>query len=198
MLNYSEGAMHCKANSERLQASAEIILKNEIGTDSFGIFLYYIAYEEIAKAVYCLFVHRKWVDETFVKPIFDNHKYKIFLYDEIINSFEIKNGERFLGGKRLGELELTYFVKIHKQNIKEHRDITNDFLYVDKNTEWKVPEFINTKKENIETIKNKISALHNFFHFIFTKKDESFEVVTNFKFQRKDKGTFSMSYDYEK
>jgi len=65
MVDYLEGANHCETNSNRLQYSAETILKDDDGTDSFALFLYYIAYEEIAKGVFCLFVHKGYVPEEF-------------------------------------------------------------------------------------------------------------------------------------
>ena len=83
MLDYSLGADICARNSRRLETSARIILKDEDGTDSFGLFLYHIAYEEISKALFCYFVHRKWISEEFVEKIFRDHKAKIFLFDEI-------------------------------------------------------------------------------------------------------------------
>jgi hypothetical protein len=42
MLNYLEGSNHCQLNSDRLQASARIILNNSDGTDSFGLFFMWI------------------------------------------------------------------------------------------------------------------------------------------------------------
>jgi len=47
VVNYLEGAGLCETNSDRLQTSARIILKDHDGTDPFALFLYYIAYEEM-------------------------------------------------------------------------------------------------------------------------------------------------------
>ncbi len=40
MVDYAEGTEHCRVNSKGLETSARIILKDEDGTDSFGLFLY--------------------------------------------------------------------------------------------------------------------------------------------------------------
>ncbi|MGI0057107.1 MAG: hypothetical protein ACREAK_07005 [Nitrosarchaeum sp.] len=55
MVNYLEGAELCETNSDRLQTSARIILNDSNGTDSFALFLYYIAYEEIVKGILSYF-----------------------------------------------------------------------------------------------------------------------------------------------
>src|SRR3972149_7721990 len=126
MLDYSEGANHCLTNSSRLETSARIILNDDNGTDSFGLFLYYIAYEEIAKAIFCLFVERGWIKEEFVDKIFRDHRVKIFLFDEIFRSFEVNGGRGYLGGKPLGDISLNDFTKTYESIIKDHRDKTTD------------------------------------------------------------------------
>ena len=156
MLNYSEGAQHCKLNSARLETSARIILKDEDGTDSFGLLLYYLSYEEIAKAIFCLFVDRKWVTEDFVDYVFKYHEAKIFLFEEIFRSLEIINGKGHLGGAPIGDVLLENFIELHKRVIKEHRRKTMDFVYVGKNNDWKVPSF---SLSNIKEIGKKKSYI---------------------------------------
>ncbi len=109
MIDYLAGSEHCKINSERLQASARIILNDPNGTHSFALFLYHIAYEEIAKAIFCLFVHRGWVKEDFIDLVFKRHEVKIFLFEEIFRSFTVNNGVAYLGGKKLGDISLQDF-----------------------------------------------------------------------------------------
>jgi len=196
MVDYAEGAEHCRVNSQRLETSARIILKDEDGTDSFGLFLYYLAYEEIAKGIFCLFVSRGWVNEDFVEKVFIDHKTKLFLYDEIFRSFNIADNTACLGDKKLGDKSLQDFISEHKDDITEHRKITNDFLYVDKNNTWKVPQVeIPNIKEEEKKIHSKIEALNIIFEFIKNKYDANTTLVDNFKFFENKDGTFTLRYD---
>jgi len=196
MLDYSKGAEYSITNCDRLETTAKIILEDDNGTDSFALFLYYIAYEEISKAIFCLFVHRGWINEDYVLKVFREHKYKIFLFDEIFKSFQIQSGKVYLGGKELGEKALEEFIQEHATIIKEHRDKTKAFLYVDKNSNWKVPlvEIPNISEEEMK-IKSKITALRGISHLIKTKYDAKLSQVGNFKFIEKEDGTFEIQFD---
>ena len=195
MLDYFEGANHCRTNSRRLSTSARILLKDRDGTDSFGLFLYHIAYEEMAKAVFCLFVERGWVNPEFVKPVFADHKAKIFLFDEIFCSFEMKDNHAFLGGERLGQKSLEEFMKKYESSNKQHRKITNDFLYVNKGNIWKIPSVqIQSKKQDEEQIKEKIDTLDSVFHMIENKFDAHYSEIKDFKIIENKDGKFSIQY----
>lgn len=196
MVNYLEGAEHCKTNSERLETSARILLQNDDGTDSFGLFLYYIAYEEIAKAIFCLFVHRGWLQEDFVNPVFTDHRTKLFLYEEIFRSLAFSAGEPFLGGARLGDISFDEFINQHRAAIMEHRKRTKDFLYVGKKEDWEVPQVeISNVRELEKEIKAKIVALNIIYEFVKGNTDENASVVNNFRFFENDDGTFTVRYD---
>ena len=195
MLDYSEGADHCRTNSHRLSTSARILLKDSNGTDSFGLFLYYITYEEMAKAVFCLFVERGWVNPEFIKSVFADHKAKIFLFDEIFGSFEMKDNHAFLGGERLGQKPLEEFIKKYESSNKQHRKTTNDFLYVGKDNTWKTPSVsMSTKKKDEEQIKEKIDTLDSIFHMIENKFDGYYSEIKNFKITENDDGKFSIQF----
>ena len=196
MLDYSEGANHCLTNSSRLETSARIILNDDNGTDSFGLFLYYIAYEEIAKAIFCLFVERGWIKEEFVDKIFRDHRVKIFLFDEIFRSFEVNGGRGYLGGKPLGDISLNDFTKTYESIIKDHREKTTDFLYVDKNDSWHIPlvTYPDVDKEE-EKIRLKIEALNIIFEFLTKNYDKGTSFVNNFRIIEDKNGRFSVYYD---
>ena len=196
MLDYSEGSKHCRTNSRRLSTSARILLKDSDGTDSFGLFLYYIAYEEMAKAVFCLFVERGWVNPEFIKPVFADHKAKIFLFDEIFRSFEMKDNYAFLGGERLGQKSLEEFMKNYESSNKQHRKTTNDFLYVNKGNLWKTPSvIIPTKKKDEEQIEEKIKTLESIFDMIENKWDAHYSEIKNFKIIENRDGKFTIQFD---
>lgn len=196
MLNYFEGAEHCRTNSRRLETSARIILTEDDGADSFGLFLYYIAYEEMAKAIFCLFVDRKWIPEEFVNKVFRDHRAKIFLYDEIFRSFKVVNNEGYLGDKKLGEISLDDFIEEHSSIIKMHRRLTTDFLYVGRNDTWKIPELvISDINEEEKKIKMKIGGLDVIFEFIKSGYDKGFSQIDNFKVFETGDDTFTIVYD---
>lgn len=196
MVNYLEGAELCETNSDRLQTTARIILRDSDGTDSFALFLYYIAYEEIAKAIFCLFVHKGYVTEEFISQVFERHHPKIALFEEIFRSFAYRDGTVHLDGRPLGEISLGDIIKIHLEKIREHRRTTMDFLYVDKNEEWKVPQVeipdIETKEKEIQS---KIHALNLIFEFVKTDLEKVDTQVDNFKFYENSNGTFTLQYD---
>jgi AbiV family abortive infection protein len=196
MPNYSDGADFCRTNSRRLETSAKIILEHEDGTDSFGLFLYHIAYEEMAKAVFCLFVERGWVNESFITKVFKDHKAKIFLFEEILRSFAVIDGYGYLREKRLGEISLDAFIDEHLRIILEHRKTTNDLLYVGKIDEWKVPESeITNIDEKEKQIKSKINFLDLIFEYIREKHDGKYSHNDNFKFYENENGNFVIRWD---
>lgn len=196
MVNYLEGAEFCQTNSDRLETSARIILKDEDGTDSFALFLYYIAYEEIAKGIFCLFVHKGYVDEEFITQVFSRHHPKIALFEEILRSFEYKNGTVHLGRKPLGEIPLGEFIHNHLEKIHKHRQTTMEFLYVDKDDPWKIPQVeISDIIEREKKIRTKIGALNLIFHMVKTELDKIDTQADNFKFYEDSEGNFTMEYD---
>ena len=181
MIDYYEGANHCRDNSNRLSTSARIILNDSNGTDSFGFFLYYITYEEMAKSIFCLFVDRGWVDPNFIKDVFVDHQAKIFLFDEIFRSFEMKDNRAYLGGEMLGQKPLSEFIEEYKSFSRQHRKTTNDFLYVGKDNTWKVPLFsVPNRINEEEKIKERITALETIFHMIEEKFDEYYSHIKDF------------------
>ncbi len=196
MVDYLEGANHCEVNSDRLQISARIILKDEDGTDYFALFLYYIAYEEIAKGVFCLFVHKGYVSDEFVESVFEQHHPKIALFEEILRSFGFREGSVFLGGRRLGEIPLSDFIRSHIDKIRQHRETTMDFLYVDNTDPWKVPLVEISDIENQEKqIRHKINALNIIFNFVKNEVDKIDNQADNFQFYEDENGGFTMQFD---
>ena len=196
MLDFLEGAHHCLINSNRLETSARILIKDEVGTDSFALFLYYIAYEEIAKGIFCLFVTKGYVSEEFVESVFEQHHPKIALFEEIFRSLAFKEGTVFLGGSSLGSIPLSDFISSHIDKIREHRKTTMDFLYVDKNDAWKVPLVeIPDIDEQEKKIKSKIGALHIMFNLIENEIDKINTQADNFRFIEHEDGRFSVMFD---
>jgi len=195
--NFLEGAEISHTNSGRLEATARIIVKDEDGTDSFGLFLYYIAFEEMAKAVFCLFVHKGWITEEFVKPVFIDHKAKIFLFDEFFRTFEVHEGRGFLGGKPLGDKSFKDFKSQYEEEIKHHRDFTNDLLYVDmENDDWISPKLeMKNFAEEESKIKKKIEGLASAYEILLKHIDKNSKNFGNFKFIVEEEGRYTMQWD---
>ena len=193
MLNYLRGVRICENNSNRLATSGQIIINDNNGTNAFGLFLLYIAYEEMAKAIFCFFIHKGWITPQFANQVFKDHKPKIFLLDEFFQSFELRRGVPHLGGNILGQITLNKFIVKHKQKIKDHRDITNQLLYVNKNGNWHIPvrdiKNFSRKKSEIET---KTSALATVLNALQMESNE--QNLNNFRLVYAKKGRITISY----
>lgn len=80
--------------------------------------------------------------------------------------------------------------------IRGHRKVTNDFLYVGKTNEWKVPEFkIRNIDDKEKVIKLKTDALDSIFEYIRQKYDGKYSQNNNFKFYENENGNFVIQWD---
>ena len=193
MLNYLKGTKICESNSDRLAASGRIIINDDNGTKAFGLFLLYMAYEEIAKAIFCFFIHKGWITPSFADKVFINHKPKIFLLDEFFKSFEVKNGIPYLGGKKLGLITLNRFITQYNKKIQTHRNLTNQLLYVGRNNDWHIPtrdiKKIMKKKGYIET---KILTMATVLDAL--RREGSSPHLSNFRLLYAKNGRVTISY----
>ena len=198
MLDYFEGSRKCRINSIRLETSARIILNDHNGTDSYGLFLYHIAYEEIAKAVYCLLIHfGKIKNEEFTKPVFRDHESKIILFDKIFNSdsFSMVQGVAHIDGIPINDMKLRDMNKEHEKRLKKLRTETMDLLYVDREEgKWKNPDVDMTYIKNLEQeIHMKILSLDTIYEII--SKSNHNGTINNFKITNSDKGIPTIQWD---
>ena len=174
-VDYLEGVEVCKNNSGRLEASGRIIIDDSNGTDPYGLFLLHIAYEELAKAVFCYFIHKGWFTYDFVKSIFESHDSKIFILNELLASFALHGGVAFLGGKETGDITIGEFIKKHSADIGTYREDTKNFLYVKPaGNRWHEPSTsIKNLKKRQKIIEEMISALHIVLTVIQNNSDKS-------------------------
>jgi len=198
VLDYLEGSRKCKTNSERLETSARIILDDNDGTDSFGLFLYHIAYEEIAKAVYCLLIHSgKIKNEEFIKPIFRDHEAKIILLDKIFNSnsFSILDGVACFDDLPIDSIRLRDLTKEYSKKLEKHRTETMDLLYVDREEKkWKNPNLIIKDIKKLENdMRSKILSLHTVYEII--DKSNLKGTLDNFKIIKSDEGRITVQWN---
>jgi len=179
-VDYLQGMVICRNNSERLAASGRIIINDSNGTDPYGLFLLHIAYEELAKAVFCYFIHKGWFTYDFVKSIFEKHDSKIFILNELLASFALHGGVAFLGGKETGDITLEEFARNHSSDIGTYREDTKNFLYVrPAGNRWHEPAVsIKNLKERQKAIELMINELHIVLHVIEDNSDQ--ELLNNF------------------
>jgi len=179
-VDFLQGMEICKNNSERLAASGRIIIDDSNGTDPYGLFLLHIAYEELAKAVFCFFIHKGWFNYDFVKSIFKKHESKIFILNELLVSFALQGGVAFLGGKETGDIKLDEFIQNHSATISIYREDTKNFLYVRPDgTHWHDPaSSIKRIPERQKSIEEMISKLHLVLNLIVENSDK--ELLNNF------------------
>jgi len=160
----------------------------------------YMAYEEIAKAVFCTFAHKKWVTKEFIDPIFRIHDFKVFLFEEILRSFKVVNGIGYLGGEKLGSITLRDFQKIHEKNINVHRKKTLSLLYVDKSdSDWNFPQSkIPDIDKEVKQIKKKIEGLVLIYSFFINKielpQGIPQENLDEFNVIETEDGTFALDF----
>lgn len=166
-MDYDEGAKKCFDNAVKLMTSADLIFKDKKGTDTFGTYLYGIAFEEMAKAIFCKFVALDWVTSDFIRLVFRDHKYKVPLFDSVFQSFEIKDSIPYLEGKHLGKIPLEDLFTNYNISRIEHRNEITDLLYVQPdNNNWHEPSTIQNIDTRKELLKSKISALGQFYQFL--------------------------------
>jgi len=195
-MNYKKGANVCDVNAQRLRATAKIIIEDEDGTNSFALYLYGVANEELAKSIWCLFVHRGWVNESFIKKIFSWHHTKLFLLEEMLESFSVVDGKGLLGGQELGTISLEEFVDKHEDLIEEYRKRAKDFLYVARKDVWQAPEFyLDNFDELFEKFEDKYRKLDLFREFILAEYDKQSYQTDNFHVYKNKDGNYSIQFD---
>jgi len=193
MLNYLKGAKICENNSDRLATSGRIIIKDHDGTKAFGLFLLYMAYEEMAKAIFCFFIHKRWITPSFANQVFTHHQPKIILLDEFFKSFEVQNGIPYLGGKKLGQISLNRFIDKNYKKIQTHRTLTNQLIYVNRYDGWHIPvrdiKKVMKKKKDIET---KILSMATVLEAL--RREGSSPHLSNFRLLYAKNGRVTISY----
>lgn len=195
-MDYKEGANLCDVNARRLRATAKIIIDEKDGTNAFALYLYGVANEELAKSIWCLIVHRGWVNESFIEKIFRWHHSKLFLLEEMLESFSVEDGKGLLGGQEFGNISLKEFVTKHEDLIEEHRKQAKDFLYVARNDVWQSPEFyLDNFDELFEKFEDKYRKLDLFREFILSGYDKQAYRTDNFHIFKNKDGSYSIQFD---
>jgi len=165
-------AIKCRHNSRVLKDSAKLVFENE-ASRNHGIFLLHSSSEELQKAVFCMFVHRGFMEPGQIIPVFSKHESKIILFEKIFEnpSFVIRDGTFWIDGRPLKSLNLDSIIEENEKNSKKYMEKRNDSLYVkpiDGGTSLDPSETIEEFEERRESIMNEMSYLDNFLQIIWS------------------------------
>lgn len=159
--NYFEAAKKALANSKALRDESE-----KLPEDSpLGLFALYISFEEVCKGVLYLFVHRGWMDELILSSkLLRKHDVKYAVYLEIFNSFEILDGQGYLDGKLVKDIDYLGLAEKYKIDYQQYMRDRNDCLYVDKKEKhWHYPYQIPNVQDIKQKIREKIDAIEGVY-----------------------------------
>lgn len=169
-------SLQCRHNAIVLKDSANLLFESE-SSKNHGLFLLHTAMEELQKAVFCMFVHRGFMESVQIIPVFSKHEAKIILFEKIFENikFKIKKGEFWLDDKPLKYVDLNEIIKNNEKISREYMEKRNDCLYVKPihngscNNPSKTIVDVDSKKEKIL---DEMSYLDNFFQIIWSNDFE--------------------------
>lgn len=121
----------CRQNCGNLIKTANLILK--VSGLRHSLLPRYTAFEELQKAIFCMLVHRGYMNKEQVSLIFSKHEAKIILFEKIFNSssgLTIDNQEFILDGVPLKQLNLKKIIEENKDFGQKYMERRNDCLYV--------------------------------------------------------------------
>jgi len=191
-MNYSKIAKACFDNSTKLTESANILFKHK--KHELGLFTLLTSLEELQKAIFCLFVHRRWSLPSLISLVFSDHEVKATLFYEmfVARTFAVYDNMGFLNGKPINKINLKDLVYKHKQEVSKHKSLREGCLFVNKHGILDVPK--NPGKINALKVKTnkEIEALIGIFKIL---QGYSFRYQTNnFHFYHK-KGVSTIQFD---
>lgn len=196
--NYLYGAEASRNNAMQLRNISNTLLKWE-GSKQMSVFSMFTAIEEIQKAIFCLFAHRKWMTGSIISQVFSDHEAKSILFHEIYHgTFEIENNKAILNGKDLTSDNLKLLIKKHKPRIKARMDYRNNCIYVGRAKKWLEPKKTISNPELAQAkLMIELTALANFYETIRDNQIDT--MVNNFRIESKIRNNrleaMTISYD---
>ena len=185
-------AITCRHNAIVLRDSANRAFENN-HSKNHAIFLLHTAFEELQKAIFCLFVHRGFMTPSQIAPIFSKHEAKIILFEKIFHSpnFYIKKGRFYLDDTLLLDLNFKKLIEDNRDFGRDYMEKRNDCLYVrpDKDGNCYTPSrtLVNADLQRTDII-SKLTALYSFFDIVWTNDFEGdFENFNYYKLTPKGK-----------
>jgi AbiV family abortive infection protein len=163
-------AIIARHNSIILKNNANRVFKDQ-QAEKHGLFFLYTAFEELQKAIFCLFVHRGFMNKEQILPIFWKHESKIILFEKIFRSskgLSIYNNEFSLDGILLKNLDFKTIIAENEIFGKNYMEKRNECLYSrpDENGYYSPSVKSNIDKEK-ERLNDEMSALNGLFEIIW-------------------------------
>lgn len=141
--NFLDGGKKSCENAEILRDSAESLYQ---GTNKhIALFLLYTSCEELEKAIFCLLVHYKHLNQEQINSVFKFHKLKIILFEKIFNDkiIGLNNGKFVLNGKPLKSSNLKKLEQENDPLWKKYKQEREGCLYVEpQGKNWYDPKSI--------------------------------------------------------
>ncbi len=135
-----------------------------------GLFLRYTAFEELQKAIFCMLVHRGFMNKEQIFPVFFKHDAKIILFERIFKTsgLVIEDNEFFLDKIPLKKLDFNKILEDNKDFGGEYMDKRNDCLYVRPSRDgYHSPSLREDIEEQKEKLNEEMTALNAFFEIVW-------------------------------
>ena len=162
-------SIECRQNCGNLIKTANLILK--VSGLRHSLLPRYTAFEELQKAIFCMLVHRGYMNKEQISIIFSKHESKIILFEKIFNSpvgLSIENQEFILDGIPLKQLDFKKIIDENKEFGQKYMEKRNDCLYVrpDKNGVYS-PSTKSDFKEEQQRLISEISVLNGLWEILW-------------------------------
>jgi len=150
-----------------------------------ALFLRYTTFEELQKAIFCMLVHRGFMDKEQIIPVFYRHEAKIILFEKIFKtgSLTIMDNEFFLDGIPFKKLDFKKIIEDMKEFGKEYMNKRNDCLFVRPSKDgYHSPSLREDIAEQMEKLNGEMTALHFLFTIIWT--NDFIGTIDNFQYYK--------------
>jgi len=159
----------CRQNAGNLIKTANLILK--VSGLRHSLLPRYTAFEELQKAIFCMLVHRGYMNKEQIPLIFSKHEAKIILFEKIFNSpygLTIDNQEFILEGVPLKQLDLKKIIEDNKDFGQKYMEKRNDCLYVRPNENgFHSPSSKSDFEQEQQRLINELSVLNGLWEMLW-------------------------------
>ena len=135
-----------------------------------ALFFRYTASEELQKAIFCMLVHRGFMNKEQIIPVFYKHQTKIILFEKIFRrgGLKIQDNEFFLEGIQLKELDFSTIIEDMKEFGRDYMNKRNDCLFVRPSEDgYHSPSSREDITKQMEILNEEMTALNVLFEIIW-------------------------------